>query len=115
VQYRDLTGAFSVPSRVGDTGSALRGVGLGLYDQGRGIVSLATPAGWRALADGTVDAYHEGGIGLAVNQFNPVYHFLVNVDNGWQFAQQGCITEAGRAFTNATFDAATTLTIAAGM
>jgi hypothetical protein len=112
VQYRDLTGAFSVPSWVGDTGSSLRGVGLGLYDQGRGIVSLAAPAGWRAVADGTADAYHEGGIGLAVNQFNPAHHFLANVDNGWQLAQQGCITQATRALTNATINAATTAAIA---
>lgn len=97
-----------------DIGLAARGVGLGLYDLIQGTAAMATPQGQRAMAEGIANAYNEGGIGLAVNQINPFYHMLVNGDQAWQLAQQGCITESSRAFTGATFDAASTFAVAAG-
>lgn len=59
-------------------------------------------------------AYQEGGIELAVNQFNPVFHLITNASNGWDLAQNGCIAEAASAFTSATFDAASVVAVAAG-
>ena len=85
-----------------------------------GVHDLAT-AQLQMIADPSVvlrqarSAYAEGGIWLAVNQFNPVYALLMHPDQGWQLAQRGCITEASRALTSATIDAVSAVAMARGV
>ncbi len=59
-------------------------------------------------------AYQEDGLLYAINQLNPAYHLITNSYNGWQLAKAGCVEEAARALTGATFDAASLVALAAG-
>ena len=113
---QDITGAW--PDWLSDTGSAAKGAGLGVLDTvswiGR-FLWIGTNADANAELQASLDeANEQGGAWLVANQFNPVYSLLENGTAGWELAQQGCVEESARAFTNGTFDLAGTVAIAGG-
>jgi RHS repeat-associated protein len=112
----DPTGEW--PDWLDDTGTAAKGVGLGVLDTvswiGR-FLWIGTNADANAELQASLrEANEQGGAWLVVNQFNPVYSLLENTTTGWELAQQGCVEESARAFTHSTFDVAGTVGLAAG-
>ena len=115
LQMVDPLGLFDIGGFLSDTWSGIKGVGQGIGD----LAYSMSPLGIVDTVRGLPDAYREGGggwggIGLAVNQFNPVYGLLTNVSNGWDLANQGCVQASARAFTGATFNLAATIGLADG-
>jgi hypothetical protein len=105
------------------------GAGHDLGQAGRGLLDAALPLTrsaatplvvqqiqlWRTLPATTTTAYHDGGIGLAVNQLNPAYHLLEHTTAFWDAANAGCVRTATAQGTYAAADAASTLAVAAGL
>ncbi|WP_152667303.1 RHS repeat-associated core domain-containing protein [Cellulomonas sp. FA1] len=110
----DVTGNW--PDWVSDVGAAAGGAWQGVGDVASAAwLWVVNPdAATIDLISGVGEAYDQGGVGLAVNQFNPVYGVLDSGARGWDLAQQGCVAESARAFTGATFSAAGTVAIAGG-
>ncbi|WP_167306012.1 RHS repeat-associated core domain-containing protein [Cellulomonas shaoxiangyii] len=115
LQYTDPLGLFwgdvDWDMLWGDLDTAARGANQGIAD-------VVNPSHWadglQQLPTAIESAYREGGLLLAVNQFNPVFHLLVNTSRGWELGQKGCVYESARAFAHASFDAAGAVSLAAG-
>ncbi|MGL5829078.1 MAG: EndoU domain-containing protein, partial [Angustibacter sp.] len=101
----------------GGAGEDLKQAGLGVIDAGKQVARTAatpTPLLVSNLISSTQNAYAEGGLGLAVNQFNPVYGLLEHGTNVWDLANDGCIRQATTQGIYATTDAASTVAAGAG-
>lgn len=112
----DVTGNW--PTWIEDVAAGVRGVGQGVGDIATGVGKFlwigTNQEANDALRANLDQAYIDGGAWLVVNQFNPVYSLLENSTTGWELAQNGCVSESARAFTHATFDAASLAAVAGG-
>jgi hypothetical protein len=95
-----------------DIADATAGVGTGIGRTAKGIGTSAIHPG--TIADNVSAAYAEGGLGLAINQFNPVYGAITSYDKMLYLTQLGCTKEASAAGWDGAFNAASTVAIATG-
>lgn len=82
---------------------------LAAYGPTYGSLRLLNPA-----AATFTDGYQEGGFGLAVNRFNPLYRMLENGSSAFGQAENGCMFGAMRSAVHAGADAADVALLAAG-